>query len=209
MSFFINPVVATEFVTEEFNLKYNLFPSNLIEKLPMLKEKGIFLCGGAALALYLGNSYDSINDFDFYAKNVIAQKWFDSWIQSHLKMKSHFVTDNAITYINSTQQYEQTPSGKVQLIIRQHFFNYYEIFNTFDFSVCKVGYDGKEFYFGPNTLQHILEKKLVLEGKPTADFVKRWFKYSLRGYKMPNDIAAQIIKGLHEVEFDARHEAGY
>ena len=91
----------------------------------------------------------------------------------------------------------------------RHYFNYYDVFETFDFSICKVGYDGEEFYFGTNTQQHILEKKLVLEGKPTSDFVKRWFKYSLKGYKMSNEMAAQIIKGLPEVEFHNSTDTGY
>lgn len=191
---------------ENFYLERNLFPMKLIMDLPTLKERGVFLCGGAALALYLGQNLDTIKDYDFYCKDVPAQKWFEEYLTHAMLMTIKHVTNNALTY----EPTRYSTSGMVQIIVRNYYPGYQEIFNDFDFSVCKIGYEGNNSYvFGPNTQQHILEKKLVLEGRPTADFVKRWFKYTVKGFKMPRQEAANIIKALPEINLDATKDLGY
>jgi len=201
----IGTVIDVSSFTTDYRMEKNMFPGKLLSSLKMLKEQGIYLCGGSALALYLGQNLDSINDYDFYVKDQNTQNWFERWLESELKMYAHFKSNNATTYRPTMG----TTKGKLQIIIKNFFNSYDDIFSTFDFGVCKVGYDGEGFYFGPNTKQQILEKRLVLEGKPSPDFVKRWFKYGLKGYKMPHSEAAEILKSLPEVEFDARNEMGY
>lgn len=179
----------------------NRFPGDLISDLPNLRKHGIFFCGGGALSLYLDKSYDSINDFDFWVESEEALKYFKFRLENKYGMHMIIQTDNALTF--------QSGSGKIQIIIREFLKSYDEIFNTFDFGVCKVGYDGSTFYFGPNTHQQIIEKKLVLEGKTNSDFVKRWFKYSLKGYKMDNMVVAEIIKKEPSINLDHTEDEGY
>ena len=191
---------------DEFSFSKSLYPAKLLQKLPELRDRGIFLCGGGALALYLDHKFTAIKDFDFYVKDQAALEWFENFLTGPLlRMSKTHDSENALTF--------RPPSDKVTTyvqIIKRDFYNSYdEVFKHFDFSVCKVGYDNEQFYFGPNTKQHILEKKLVLEGKPTDDFFKRWFKYNLKGFKMPHSEVASIIKTIPNLSFDSTQDFGY
>ena len=187
--------------TSTYSKSSGSFPGNLILDLTNLAQRGIFFCGGGALSLYLDKNYTSISDFDFWVASAEALQYFRSRLENKYGMHLIIQTANALTY--------QTGSGKVQIIIREYLQSYDAIFKTFDFSICKVGYDGSKYYFGPNTYEHIIEKKLVLEGKTTPDFIKRWFKYTLKGYKMDNKLVAEIIKNEPTINLDHSVDEGY
>lgn len=189
-----------------FSLEKNLYPISLLKDLSKLKEQGIFLCGGSALALFLGHSINTIKDYDFYCKDANTQKYFEQYLITNQGMVKTHVTDNALTFAPRSGSIK----SKVQIIIRNFYPDYQAVFADFDFSICKVGYMGDYNYcFGPTARQHILEKKLVLEGKATSDFFKRWFKYDLKGFKMPREQVADILKTVQNINFDARLDMGY
>ena len=189
-----------------FSLEKNLYPIRLLKDLPKLREQGIFLCGGSALSLFLGHSINTIKDYDFYCKDDQTRYNFEQYLTSHLGMIKTHVSDNALTF----DPRSGSTKSKVQIIIRNFYPDYQAVFADFDFSICKVGYLGDYNYcFGPTARQHILEKKLVLEGKATDDFFKRWYKYDLKGFKMPREQVAEILKTVQNINFDARLDMGY
>jgi hypothetical protein len=196
-----NGVTAT--TSRVYNLDQNLFPVKLLRDLPRLKASGIFLCGGAALALYLGQKLDTIKDYDFYAKDLLSKAKFEEYLAHELRLHISHVSENATTY---SSQYHRS---KIQIINRSYFYDYNHVFETFDFGICKVGYDGDNFYFGPNTREQIHKKQLVMEGAATSDFIKRWFKYTLKGYKMDNKVAADIIRNHPNQSLDLSKDTGY
>jgi hypothetical protein len=48
-----------------------------------------------------------------------------------------------------------------------------------------------------------------MEGAVTSDFIKRWFKYTLKGYKMDNKVAADIIRNHPNQSLDLSKDTGY
>lgn len=203
----LGPIVSVEVIEDNsFSIERSLYPIKLLKDLPKLRKQGIFLCGGSALALFLGHGINSIKDYDFYCKDYPSQKEFEEYLTGNMNMSLTHVTDNARTY----SPYSGSITSKVQIITRNFYPDYQAIFEDFDFSICKVGYLGNyEYCFGPTARQHILEKKLVLEGKVTDDFFKRWYKYDLKGFKMPREQVAEILKTVPNINFDACLDLGY
>ena len=182
------------------------FPLKLFEDLPSLRDRGIFLCGGAALALYLNHVYKSINDYDFFVQDSKAADFMRQYLEAKFGWILHMQTENAWTF-KGNDAYGNP--AKVQIIIKKFHQNYQEVFETFDFSICKIGFDGTDFHFGPNTRQHILEKKLVLEGPVNEDFVKRWYKYSIKGFKMARKEVAAAIRSNPNITLATSERDGY
>jgi hypothetical protein len=76
---------------------------------------------------------------------------------------------------------------KFQLIKLFFYKNWLEIFNDFDFTICKFTYDGKESHYHDRFFKDLAKRRLVIDNellvKPLST-LQRVCKYTRRGFSM-------------------------
>lgn len=185
-------------------------PPKLLDALNV--GKGAWIAGGAARCLFLGSP---INDIDVWYPN--EKLWQHAChAVNRYRVSSPYETDNATTITVSSdwtkENKESLTNGasidwldvlktttsiftdntineyKVQMIKKKFYNNIEEIFNDFDFSVCKVATDGQgEFIFDNLALEDIAHQRLRCTRYSPEGFLTRFIKYNIYGYKMPKE----------------------
>lgn len=185
-------------------------PPKLLDALNV--GKGAWIAGGAARCLFLGSP---INDIDvWYPSEKLWQHACHA--VTRYRVSSPYETDNATTMTVSSdwtkEGKESLTNGasidwldvlktttsiftdntineyKVQMIKKKYYTCIEEIFNDFDFSVCKVATNGQgEFIFDEQALDDIAHQRLRCTRYAPEGFLTRFIKYNIYGYKMPQD----------------------
>jgi len=186
----------------EFEKKrlYGLLGPEVVRK---LKKYNCYLAGGAITSLFCNRE---VNDYDIYFRNSddLIAFLYESWGENWIVMS----TDKAIT-VNLL--------GKnVQLIHFKYFDNAYEIFNTFDFTVCMGAFDfvTESFVLHPDFLHHNSQR--ILKFNPNTAFpivsLLRVAKYQEKGYEISKSEFIKIILTCMNLKIesydDLKHHLG-
>jgi hypothetical protein len=183
---------------------------------------GAWIAGGAARCLFLGSP---LNDVDVWYSNVGKWSEASNRVNQH-RISSPYTTDNAVTVNINVDWEPETTTGvykepglidklelsmfsksskqsseyKVQLIRKKFYSSLTEIFNDFDFSVCKIATDGQgTFIFGDQALEDLAHGRLRCTKYLAEGFITRFIKYNIYGYKMP---AEELHSFLNQPDLD-------
>lgn len=86
---------------------------------------------------------------------------------------------------------------KIQLITFRYFDTIEETIESFDFSLCKLGYDGENLHLGTYALFDIANKNLVPEKITYAtSSIRRIIKYTNKGYKICSGGIADVLQQI-------------
>jgi hypothetical protein len=171
------------------------FPNDIFYKLvaPLgLSPSGPFLAGGACRKLIAGQPFDS--DWDFFFTNEEQLKDFQSKLQNVIEIKEG--KTNNVVYVKK----DDTTNYKFQLI-KIYYPNISSLLDSFDFTLCQVGFDGENFYLADFAMKDILENKLVTNKItfPEAS-MRRTFKYTKQGYYMCAGSIAEFLKQIQTLQ---------
>jgi hypothetical protein len=185
----------------------------IVELIAPDMERGPWIAGGAALKWYQGlpaggsdidvwfkdqESFDRLKQKMTHQKN--RETSIGSWPLIEFEVKTLetwdilHVSPNAITIFNNNSKHI------VQLIQKEFFDSPQKVLDTFDFEVCKVLTDGKQFLFGEHTLEDIKTKTLRVL-KVTPSLVSRTIKYMTMGYVPCPELKALLVSGSVNVDF--------
>lgn len=145
---------------------------------------GPWICGGACLRWYQGQHItDSNADIDVYVTSDVQYKHVTELVGKLNGASVEVLTDNAVTYtINNNGRLL-----KVQIItkhLKENFTNISELLETFDMSVCKIGFDGVEFHIASPYFHSDVRQRLIrMDGPPKKGAFTRLIKYMAQGYK--------------------------
>jgi len=143
---------------------------------PNLKD-GPWVAGGAALSLFTG---DPINDIDIYCRTEEQLRALEQKLYQNGNMI--YESDNATSW----KIYENSETFTIQLIKKGLYKNISEVFDTFDFTVCKIATDlDGNFVSTPKAVSDIGQRRLRVSKFSKDGFLPRWAKYTQYGYDMP------------------------
>jgi hypothetical protein len=168
-------------------------------------DRGPWICGGAALSLY---TRTPVNDIDVYftdrhSRNEVMAK-LDELKGSVISYNS----DNAVTF----KIHQDGPAGiptyhKVQLIKKENFATLKQVFDSFDFSVCKIATDGRgNFAALPGAISDIGSKVLRCDNFIADSFIQRWAKYTMYGYEMDPETFRACASNISTQQFEKIYE---
>jgi hypothetical protein len=137
------------------------------------KLEGCWLAGGAALALYTGDTHQ-IKDWDLFFKS------WDCWQNA----KETFETMGFAWKSKSDWSHTFELAGvQVQLVTRHFYSRVEDIFDKFDFTVCCFALDGEDLCYIAEAKDDVRKKELnfiYTENLPTC--IKRIARYGAKGY---------------------------
>lgn len=165
--------------------------SSALTRLPSVSKDGPWLAGGSVRRLIASQPQDS--DFDFFFKDEAQFEAFCEKIK-RLGGKERNASDFNITYhlpaCDAKPVDEDTfegggPELKVQAIRIDYFENLAAVLQSFDFSICQFGYDGKRLLVGEWSLFDLARKRLV-PGKISygVSSLRRMIKYTRQGFSV-------------------------
>jgi hypothetical protein len=159
--------------------------SNAAPFLKLLKEnieEGLFVAGGSCITLVDPNHpYD---DIDIFTTSKLSNKKVVDLLKAFGFIhhdSSHFIK----VYTDGF--------NKVQVIdTDKKIKNLEELLSTFDFDICKIGFDNKDVIVGANTVNYIKTKKITLNVESInrvncASTVERIIKYRTKGYNYSSE----------------------
>lgn len=201
---------------EKFDTLFTKYSSGFFRFFESSDWNNIFICGGAisnSLNTFI-NPYDKLNDIDIfiydlnetdiYLKIIRLLKLAINFAKDVLQVRrpiSIIKTENAIT-INFEYN---IPS--MQIILRAYK-SKSEILMGFDIDPCCCGYDGKNVYMLPKTLNAFITRTFYVGIDSTRysnSYIKRIFKYCDRGFciNVPG-LCSKYIKNLEEYPVEKR-----
>lgn len=168
----------------KFDIFYDLF-SMLNENIGKRSYK-YWLCGGAITCHLSGND---INDYDLYSndpKQLIAD------LSKFCEIgKRHPVAQDL--YFD----------GKRLQVTVITYRDPIEIIKEFDFSICRVAFDGNTLYCGDSFWEDLKNKTIILGNNPSPiNAYARLLKYISRGFYPDNDTAVRIAKDISKVPYN-------
>jgi len=141
---------------------------------PVIAPVGdIWICGGAIRQWFIGSEKPS--DIDVFGKSDVALSQFAKTVLKDCPIISQ--NPNTDTYDYKGQW--------VQLIKFYHP-TIESVLDSFDFTVCQFGWDGKDIYSTPSAVISVLRGHLgvhQIKGEFAADSLRRAFKYQKKGYQ--------------------------
>lgn len=158
--------------------------------LPFFTFNGYWCAGGAIRDCIIGEEYRDIDIFG--NKNAL-----DGFIQKELKPSGWKLTFDTKGLKNFHR------GGKKLQVIYKDYKNIEDCLNSFDYTICMFGYDGKHIYFEENAVPHLLQRKLVIN-KLNPDHVvnslERLQKYIQRGYTICNGGIKEIVESIRNAD---------
>ena len=148
-----------------------------------------WIAGGALTAAMTGQK---INDYDVFSPDPEA-------LVKKLKESVGYWTFQCDDFTNFCIDGE-----RVQVITKYHPVSVQQLFDTFDFTICKAAYDGTTFYADDRFWQDLATKRLVLDGNIFFPLktLERIGKYCQRGYSAcPMGLLA-LAKSIHAMQID-------
>jgi hypothetical protein len=172
-----------------------------MEVLPKVSEDGPWIAGGALRRTIKGQSADS--DFDFFFKSEQQLKFFEATLAT-LNVKSKTENENNLQYVvtceikrqveNNTQVIHKNVDIIVQLIKVRYYNSLEEVLDSFDYTICQFGYDGKKLVCGDYALYDLARDRLVINRItfPVAS-LRRMIKYTKQGFYACNGCLNQFL----------------
>ncbi len=156
-----------------------------------LTPDGPWLCGGALRRLITKEKMDS--DFDYFFKDEAQLEAFKKHIQ-----ETYGIIDEKNSDLNVSLKIKfNNKEVPVQLIKIGYYKNVEECLQSFDFTICQCGTDGKHLVVGDYTLWDLGRKRLALnELTYGASTVKRMIKYTKQGYTACQGVIVDILERI-------------
>lgn len=179
-------------MTYKCNIKFvkNSNFEKIIRYLPEFNlTKGPWIAGGAARLLW---HREEIGDHDIDIFFANEDQW-NKYIKTleGLTSDNAFVTKNASTFNIKVEEL----TFKIQLIKKNWYKDYEDIFNSFDFTCCQFVTDGKNIIATEDAVNDCKKKIMRFNANTTREFdSRRAIKYSLYGFTPDKNILTQIIK---------------
>lgn len=176
-------VKEEEFITTKLKLP-NHCPSTLI----LISENmvpGMFVAGGSCITAY--DSLHQFSDIDIFCNSPDALLHTNQLLDM-LGFKAIGKNNGAL------MEYEDALGIKAQIIFATRLKSLPTLLSTFDFSICKVGFDHENFMEGSLTRQDIQNKVLRCNpvSKNPAKLLFRICKYSGKGYGVTAHLIQEI-----------------
>jgi hypothetical protein len=181
----------------------------ILEILPKCTTNGPWIAGGALLRTYTGQPLDSDVDVFFQSQEQMTQFISQIALNAYTELdedrnSSHYtIKDNVVSdwHTTITINYMQR-DYKIQCVSFFYFKDVGELFDSFDFDVCMLAYDGESIHVSESTMDAINNKKIVLKkiNYPSIT-LKRLVKYMRQGYDInDNDVMmlARSFRGFKE-----------
>ena len=144
-----------------------------------LVSSGAIIAGGAITSIFSGSK---INDFDIFFR---TQSDLEKALASVPHDDKTIVTDCATSFIADGHRVQliRVLTGEPKAIIR-----------LFDFTICQAAYDGKQFFFGPDFMHHLAQRRLVfnIEAEFPVCSLYRALKFVKRGYQLSGMEAVKL-----------------
>lgn len=142
--------------------------------LELMGAHDAFIAGGAVTSVF---SSEKINDFDLFfpsqdALNAACENVLSDPDKTSLR------TDSAVSFI--------VGGTRIQLV-KAVVGNPDDVIKKFDFTICQAAWDGKQFHFAPDFMQHLSQRRLVYNINSdypicslyrARKFIKRGFHFS-------------------------------
>lgn len=175
---------------------FPLVPKNetdlrILDVLEPEMSNGPWIAGGAALQWYQGHACQT--DIDIWVNHSNKVTQLTKLFEKELAMYIVYETDNAITIRGNIIQGDITASRTVQIIKKMHPKNPKEIIKDFDFTICQLVTDGRNFIAGPNTFKDIKERKLNLINLHPGSILARYAKYLSYGYTPESGVLSKLF----------------
>lgn len=181
----------------------------------ILKEKGIWLAGGALRTLF--SEKETIADFDIFFKNKrnLTQAKEDlkalgfKQVFACPKGELFTFTKNHDFDMQNMKLYD-TPGLKVQCIAKRFYNDADDLINSFDFTACMAAYDSRTLVLDKRMISSVKTKVLELNHLeyPVAS-LNRMMKYKEKGYAIPEKTLVSIVQEISGKYFNAKQLALY
>lgn len=146
---------------------------------------GPWLAGGSCLRWYMGETLLQHTDMDFFFQEITQALDFENRMENKLSAQNTMHTDNANTFVYQNQIF--------QSVRRQYFSHLEDLFDHFDFTVCQIATDFKNFYLTEQAYEHISQRRLILH-KHNPEILVRLTKYWYRGYYPDEQTLEEILQ---------------
>lgn len=177
----------------QFADRYDLdlaFFDKVMGGLPPVTTDGPWLAGGAIRHVLLGEVPDS--DWDFFFKSADqAEEFHQALVQrGFAKTNSN---QHARTYFGTIDG----KRIKVQAITIAYYATLADCLDTFDFTICQLGWDGVALHTGEYTLWDLGRKRLSVHKVTFATAtVRRLLKYTKQGLTACNGTFRAVLEAV-------------
>jgi len=183
-------------------------------------DSGPWIAGGTARRLWFDIPWYQ-HDIDFFFSNMQSWRLADEKIDSILKKQqseidskpstdlfkrqatlmssddvnlSKYITKNAVTY--RIKVLDRILS--IQLIRNEFYNTLNDLWDRFDFTVCKFATNGKTILADLQAVDHCIERKLIMNDSTRTLSARRVIKYSLYGFDADRDIVTELLRQYNE-----------
>jgi hypothetical protein len=145
---------------------------------------GPWIAGGATLQWYQNRELEH-HDIDVFCASAEQADQLAQRLTQHGTVK--YQSNNAITYEMThwvtNEPNSQLKKWSIQVIKRKYFDSVDDVIDSFDITVCQIGFDGKNWHLGRWTGQDIRQRNLRMILPLLPDAAKRLTKYWTYGYR--------------------------
>lgn len=178
-----------------------------LDFLPKLSENGPWLAGGAIRKTLAGEVLDS--DYDFFFKDEEQMKRASEFLGCH----ANFISVKENEYNKCFKLFSQLDHLKeitIQLIHFQYYETLEECLNSFDYTICQMGFDGTNLVFGDYTLYDFARKRLVVN-KITypVGSLRRLIKYTKQGFYACDGTLGEFLQTVIDNRDDLNFKVTY
>lgn len=156
-------------------------------EMPLPTFANCWIAGGAIRRWFTGK--EELSDVDVFFENDLA--FHDYCIRlkglRYEEIGSHM---NAVTFEGE---------AKIQCIRARFYPTLEVVFDSFDYTVCQFGWDGKDFFTTPHAIMSVLRNHLGVHNiskEYAVDSLRRAFKYHNKGFKPCNGTLQAIASSL-------------
>ena len=202
------------FSVRDYETKNIIHPKDwfVIEIINPNLETGPWIAGGSCLRWLEGKEIlGTSHDIDVFFRDSKQFCELRDKIKNFSKDQEYtsvhvVTTKNAVTY----KVYDKEDTSKVwnvQLIC-QHYTDIHDVFDHFDFRVCKISMDGNKWIAAPGALNDLKHKKITVDRFLPDKILSRIIKYYVYGYSLPENLVKDLISNT-DVSKDFSNEFDY
>lgn len=166
----------------------------VLKSLPFrVRVAGPWLCGGAVRNTILQKPLDT--DLDFFFLNEGQYK------DTKEKLKRKFTKDKETEHHVQYSGLIKDKKYIIQLIKFKYFNNLVECLDEFDYTICQLGYDGRDFVVGEHSLWDLARNRLVVN-KITypVSSTRRLLKYARKGFIACNGTLTTLLEKTKNID---------
>jgi len=168
---------------------------NNIIKILTTDNINFYIAGGCFKSIF---SRQKVNDIDIFFNNETSLSKAISLFENHEDYVNGFNDQFVYNF------YHKKNHTKIQLIKKYLYNSISECIDSFDFSVCKFAYDGKNVAYSYRFFRDLAKKVLIFDGKiikPLSTYM-RVLKYLKQDFTICNVGMLTLAKEINNLEID-------